>query len=179
MIKSGIKIAISGKSGCGNTTLSKLVAERYGLQFINYTLRNMAQEMGMNLEDLLRLAEADEQWDRKLDAKQRELSAPGNCVLGSRLAIWLLPDADLRVYLQASPEVRGARIFQRQGGDRMRTVAETQERDRRDRERYLRLYQIDNDDFDSADLILDSGVLSPEALLAQINQALRQRNLTV
>ncbi|HEY9053576.1 MAG TPA: hypothetical protein VIO60_02025, partial [Rectinemataceae bacterium] len=30
-------IAISGKSGCGNTTVSRLVAKRLERRFINYT----------------------------------------------------------------------------------------------------------------------------------------------
>ncbi len=32
-----MKIALSGKSGCGNTTVSGMIAKHYGLEFINYT----------------------------------------------------------------------------------------------------------------------------------------------
>jgi cytidylate kinase len=41
-IKDGIKIAISGKSGCGNSTVSRIVANRLGLRLVNYTVRALA-----------------------------------------------------------------------------------------------------------------------------------------
>ena len=35
-------VAISGKSGCGNSTVSRLLSDRLGVQLINYTFRRMA-----------------------------------------------------------------------------------------------------------------------------------------
>lgn len=177
MLKPGIKIAISGKSGCGNTTTSRLLAQTLGLTLINYTFRNLAQEKGIELMELCRLAEADEYWDRFLDNKQVELARSGDCVLGSRLAIWLLKDADLKIYFTASPETRAGRVHKRDGGDLDLIMAETAERDRRDRERYLRLYGIDNDDYSFADLILDTTDRKPEMLLEDIILNLRIKKL--
>ena len=57
-------IAISGKSGCGNTTVSRTVAELLGRTFINYTFRKMAEEEGTSLESILALADQDSSWDR-------------------------------------------------------------------------------------------------------------------
>ena len=37
-----IRIAISGKSGCGNTTVSSLLAERLGVKLFNFTFRQLA-----------------------------------------------------------------------------------------------------------------------------------------
>jgi cytidylate kinase len=39
MMQKVLRIAISGKSGCGNTTVSRMVAEKLGLRFINFTFR--------------------------------------------------------------------------------------------------------------------------------------------
>jgi len=36
-----MKIAVSGKSGCGNTTISRLVSEKLELSFINFTFRSL------------------------------------------------------------------------------------------------------------------------------------------
>lgn len=69
-----IKIAISGKSGCGNSTVSRMVAERLGLEVINYTFRNMAEDLGISFEELRRRAEKDDSMDRQLDARQVELA---------------------------------------------------------------------------------------------------------
>ncbi|MFP4564324.1 MAG: (d)CMP kinase [Spirochaetia bacterium] len=154
-MKEGIKIAVSGKSGCGNSTVSSLVAERLGLRMINYTFHTMAEEMNINFKELCELAEEDPKYDRHLDRKQVQLAEEGNCVLGSRLAIWMLEDADLKVYLEAPVEVRARRIQDREGGSYEKVLAETRERDRRDTERYRRLYNIDNNEYAFADLILD------------------------
>lgn len=154
-MKEGIKIAISGKSGCGNSTVTKLVAERLGLRVINYTFKTIAEELGISFQELHRKAQTDFSYDRHLDTKQVELAKGGNCVLGSRLAIWMLEDADLKVYLDAPVEVRARRIHKREGGDYVKVLKETIERDRLDSKRYQELYGIDNNEFYFADLIID------------------------
>jgi len=149
-------IAISGKSGCGNTTVSRLVAEMLGKRFINYTFRALAEERGMSLKEVLERAEKDSSWDRLLDARQVALAHEEDCVIGSRLAMWLIPDASLRVYLKAGHESRVNRIFEREGGDREKIAEFTVERDERDRRRYLETYGIDNDDLSKANLVIDT-----------------------
>ncbi|MFP4151829.1 MAG: cytidylate kinase family protein, partial [Alkalispirochaeta sp.] len=101
-----MRIAISGKSGCGNSTVSRLLAKRLGIALINYTFHTMADEQGVSFDEMCRLAESDDRWDRYLDAEQVRRAREQSCVLGSRLAIWLLHEADLKVYLAARPEVR-------------------------------------------------------------------------
>lgn len=172
-MKQGIQIAVSGKSGCGNTTVTRLVAQRLRIQMINYTFHTMAQERGMAFETLCRLAQTDPAYDRELDAKQAAMAAGGNCVLGSRLAVWLLQEADLKVFLTASPEVRAARIFQREGGTLSQQSEQTRLRDERDRERYRRLYQIDHDSYSFCDLIINTDGFSAEAVAEMIVTALR------
>ena len=77
-------------------------------------------------------------------------------MLGSRLAIWLLTDADLKVYLAGTPEVRARRIAGREGVPYATALATMNERDTLDRGRYLALYDIDIDDYRHADLVLDT-----------------------
>ena len=159
------RIAISGKSGCGNTTVSKLVAEALGLRFINFTFRNLAQERGLSLEEVLERAREDDFWDREVDSRQVALAREaGGCVLGSRLAIWMLQEADIKVYLKAGFATRVKRILTREGGDGEAVARFTEDRDRQDRDRYIRLYTIDNDAYAFADLIIDTDDLEPRAV---------------
>ena len=160
-----MRIAVSGKSGCGNTTTSQLLAERLGVELINYTFRAMATELGIGLDRLLQLARGDDSYDRRLDARQVELARRGDCVIGSRLAIWLLPEADLSVYLKASLDVRVGRIARREGGDIEAVRAFTIERDVQDHERYKKLYGIDNDDYGFAGMIVDTDTLTQEEIV--------------
>jgi cytidylate kinase len=151
-----VRIAVSGKSGCGNTTVSRILAERLGVRLINYTFHDMASERGISFEQLCLLAEHDTQYDRYLDRRQVELAMEGSCVLASRLAIWLIEQADLKVYLFASAEVRGRRIAEREGILLEQSLKNIEARDKRDRNRYLKLYGIDIDKYDIADLIVDT-----------------------
>jgi CMP/dCMP kinase len=176
-------VAISGKSGCGNTTVSGLLAERLGVDPINYTFRAMADERGISFEDMLKLANADPDYsyDRALDARQVQLARAQarerDCVIGSRLAMWLLPDASLRLYLAGSLEVRAARIHSREGDDLGKKLAFTRNRDADDHRRYLTIYGIDNDDLSAADLVINTELWKPEAIVEIVVAALERQNI--
>jgi CMP/dCMP kinase len=161
-------ITISGKSGCGNSTVSRLLAEKLNLRLINYTFHDMAREMDMDFKHLCMLSEKDPQYDRYLDNRQVELAGEGQCVLGSRLAIWLLEKADLKVYLKGSIEVRARRIARRENLDEDVSLQENRERDKRDRDRFLRLYGIDIDQYEFAGLIIDTEEIGPELIVEKI-----------
>jgi cytidylate kinase len=168
------KIAISGKSGCGNTTVSRIVAERLGLRFINFTFRTLAGERRISLAEILEKASLDDSWDREVDSRQAALAREeGGCVLGSRLAIWMLPEADLKVYLRAAPGTRALRIVKREGGKVDEVAAFTARRDLQDHQRYLRIYQIDNDDYGFADLVIDTDSLDPGGIADLIIDAVK------
>jgi cytidylate kinase len=170
-MRKDIQIAISGKSGCGNTTISGIVAERLGLRFINFTFRSLARERGIDLKRVLELAAEDDFWDKEVDSRQVQLARrSGGCVLGSRLAIWMLEEADLKVYLRARPETRVARIVKREGGSVEEVAAFTGERDRQDHSRYLRIYGIDNDRYEFVDLVIDVDELDPAQIAELIIQ---------
>ena len=55
-----MRIAISSKSGCGNTTVTTLLAERLGYKMINFTFRQLAAERGVEFWDFCRMAENDD-----------------------------------------------------------------------------------------------------------------------
>jgi cytidylate kinase len=173
-VKKDIKIAISGKSGCGNTTVSQMVANALKLRFINFTFRSLARDRALDLETVLELAANDDSWDREVDSPQVMLAnADGGCVLGSRLAIWMLENADLKVYLKASPPVRARRIVKREGGAIEEVAAFTEERDKQDHGRYLHLYNIDTDDYSFVDLVVDTDSLTPQEIVDRIVEKAR------
>ncbi len=152
-----MRIAISGKSGCGNTTVSTLVAEKLGYKLINFTFRNLAKEKGIDFWDFCKMAEEDDSLDKELDKRQVEMALKEeNCVLGSRLAIWMLEEADLKVYLYASVAERARRILKREGGDFETKLKQTQLRDKNDTNRYKKIYSIDTDNYDFAPLKIDT-----------------------
>jgi cytidylate kinase len=165
---SGLRIAISGKSGCGNSTVSRLVASMLGLRMVNYTFKDLARDKGMSFEEICIKAEMDPEYDLTIDRMQVQLAAQGGCVLGSRLAIWLLRDNAFTVYLGAPIHVRAARIALREGKDIAVALRETEERDKRDHDRYFRLYGYDVDRYDFASLLVDTETMGQEAVAREI-----------
>ncbi|MCI6673366.1 MAG: AAA family ATPase [Sphaerochaetaceae bacterium] len=164
-----MRIAISSKSGCGNTTVTTLVSQILGYPMINFTFRSLAKERNMDFWDFCRLAETSDEPDREVDSRQVRLAlASKDCVLGSRLAIWMLKEADLKVYLTASPEERARRIQKREGGTLEQRMRETCERDAHDSARYKRLYGIDNSDTGVADLVIDTTGIPAEEVASRI-----------
>ena len=158
-MKDKIKIAVSGKSGCGNSTVSRLVAEKLQLELINFTFRQLAVEKNMEFGELCEKAITDYSYDKELDRRQVEMASKGDCVLGSRLAVWMLEKADLKVFLTASVEQRAARIVKREGGDIAGTLETTNTRDRNDSNRYKAIYGIDTDEYGFVDLIINTDKL--------------------
>ena len=172
-----IRVAISGKSGCGNTTVSTLLSKKLDVTLINYTFRQLAAERGMTLSEVIESARTDFSYDKYVDTHQVELARKESCVLGSRLAIWMLTEADLKVFLYASDEMRAERIFKREGGDLQKIKEFTAMRDLEDSRRYKELYNIDNSDYAFADLVIDTSTYTPEEIVEQIVAELKKRGL--
>ena len=59
-----LRVAISGKSGCGNTTVSGLLSQKLGITLINYTFRQLAQEKNMTLAQVIEAAKNDDSYDK-------------------------------------------------------------------------------------------------------------------
>lgn len=170
-----LRIAVSGKSGCGNTTVSTMLSQALGVTLINYTFRQLAAEKGMTLAQVIESAKTDDSYDMYVDSHQVELAKKEPCVLGSRLAIWMLKEADLKVYLYASDEVRANRVFTREGGDLKQIKEFTAMRDSEDSRRYKKLYNIDNNAYSFADVIIDTSKYTPEQIVRQILDELKMR----
>ena len=162
-----MRIAISSKSGCGNTTKTKMVSEKLGYPMINFTFRQMAEERGVDFWSFCEMAQNDYNIDRELDRRQVEMAMQEeNCVLGSRLAIWMLEEADLKIYLTASAETRANRILKREGGSFEERYNQTVRRDANDSGRYMEVYGIDNSKAESvADLIISTDDKSPDEIV--------------
>ncbi|MCR5189572.1 MAG: AAA family ATPase [Treponema sp.] len=172
-----LRVAISGKSGCGNTTVSGLLAEKLGIKLINYTFRQLAAEKGMTLAQVIEAAKNDDSYDKYVDKHQVELALEEPCVLGSRLAIWMLKEADLKVYLFASDETRASRVYNREGGDLQAIKDFTAMRDREDTGRYKAFYGIDNNDYSFVDIVIDVNDKSPEEIVNIILGKLAEKGL--
>lgn len=153
-------IAISGKSGCGNTSVSEKLSKKIKFKHVNYTFKQLADELNLSFDELLQLSKSNTKYDKILDTKQVAMASGGNSVIGSRLAIWLMKEKAFTVYLNASQETRVKRIMAREGDSYNKTLKYTNNRDLQDAERFKKLYGININNYSFADLIIDVDLLS-------------------
>lgn len=178
ILRNSLCIAISGKSGCGNTSVSSMLAKKLSITLINYTFRSVAKEKNISFEEVCKKAENDSWWDRYVDERQRSLSKKQSCVVGSRLAIWFLDHADIKIYLHADEHVRARNIQQREGGSFEQSLRETTNRDRSDAERYKKLYDIDISHYENVcDIVVNTQNKDKKAIVEEILQHLLRRSI--
>jgi len=172
---SPLRIAISGHSGCGNTTATQNVGQTLGLTVVNYTFRDLARDLQVPFEDIQRQAAQTHAFDFLTDLNLIRASLRPRVVVGSRLAAWLV-NADLRVWLQAALETRASRIYQRErekASSYEAVLYRTLQRDEQNRRRYLELYGIDINDRSDFDIIINTEKLTAEQVSSLIVAAAR------
>ena len=180
-----MRITISGPPGSGKTTVCGKLSEELGLKAIVFgqVFRELAAEKGLSLGELGALAEKDPSIDAGIDAKIVDIArAHPDIILESRLSAYMLTRNNipaLRVYLDASPEVRMSRIGGREGKDLEIAVKETIDRQASEAKRYKMYYDIDIDDRSVYDLVINTDELTPDEVLDRILSAVRARNMLV
>ena len=130
-----MRITVSGLPGSGTTSLSRYLAERHGFDMISAgeVFRQLAKEHNMELAAFGRLAEEDPSYDKMIDARQKEIAqTQNNIIVEGRLSGWMVPQADLKIWLHAPIGCRIKRIATRDAVTDERTAeALTLERDRK------------------------------------------------
>ena len=170
-------LTISGPAGSGKSTVAAALAEELGYEHVSGgdIFRELAAERDLTPLELNRLAEEDDQIDRDLDRRLRELAASReDLVLESRLAGWMAGDhADFRIWLDAPLSVRAERIADREDKSVERAREETTARSDSEALRYREYYGIDIEELGIYDLALNTARLSPETVLEVVLTAVR------
>ena len=141
-------------------------------------MREMAEDRGLTLLELSRLAEKDESIDREIDERSARYAAEGDgFVLDARIG-WHFVPASFKVFLDVQPEVAASRVFGARRGtepenvDLMTTLRTIERRTESERQRYLDYYGIDYLDPGHYDLVIDTSNLTPEQVVDSIVIAL-------
>ncbi|UPM42624.1 (d)CMP kinase [Halocatena salina] len=165
-------ITVSGPAGVGKSTTATALADALEYDHVSGgdIFRSLADERGMSLLEFNQLAEEDDQIDRDLDRRLRELASDRDAlVIESRLAGWMAGEhADLRVWLDAPSAIRAARIADREGKSVEQARSETQARAESEALRYREIYGIDIDDRSIYDLSINTARLEPSGIVETI-----------
>ncbi|WP_440771237.1 (d)CMP kinase [Natronorubrum sp. DTA28] len=170
-------ITVSGPPGCGATTLCDQLADAMGCPYVSGgdIFREIAEDRGMNLNQLTAQADSSEEIDRALDQRLQQIAekwgtANKPFILESRLAGWLAGErADLRIWLDAPEDVRADRIE-----DRVETEAEMRVREVSEAGRYQSYYQIDIDEREFYDLSINTARWSKRGVFELVRTALEE-----
>ncbi|PIT85844.1 cytidylate kinase [Candidatus Micrarchaeota archaeon CG10_big_fil_rev_8_21_14_0_10_59_7] len=151
-----MRVAVSGLTGCGATTATKLVARRLRLKRINYTFRDLAKDRGIPFAKMQfdKIEREFPKWDLLLDGKQvAGVAKTPRCIVGSRLAVWLdgavakklgkRVKINSKFWLGVPLRVRAGRVARREGKPFAQALRETRLRDKNNAARYKKLYGID------------------------------------
>jgi len=172
-------ICISGMAGTGKSTLSKKLAEKYGLKYYSGgdALKALAKAEGYNPsvegwwespEGLKFLNErvTDPKFDKAVDDKLLEYARQGNVLLDSWTMPWLLKGG-FKIWLLASIEKRAARVAERDKMPIAQAFTVLEEKEARTKTIYKKLYGfVLGEDFAPFDLVLDTDNLNADEVFA-------------
>ena len=160
----GLVITVSGVHGSGRSTHAKKLAETFALRYVSSgtIFRQMADERGINLEEMSKLTEENPELDRMIDERATEESKKGGVVIDATLSGWMAHDPDIRIFLKTPFEARIRRIAKREGIPYEEAEKETTVRDESERERFQEYYNVDVSDLSIYDVILNTELYEPE-----------------
>jgi len=181
--KTGV-ITISGPAGSGKSTAAKLLAKK--LNYNHYSMgdlrKKMAEEQGISLAELNKIGEKEDFTDKEVDNYQIKLGKnENNFVIDGRLSFHFIPQA-INIYITADVKERARRIYiDERKTEKFNSLKETRkaliERDKSDKKRYLKYYNVDPHDKTCFDHIMDTTYLTPEETVNLILKKLKPKSL--
>ena len=153
-------LTVSGPPGSGKSTVAGGIAVRLNLEYISggNIFRKIAEERGISVGELNRIAEDDDSIDKELDENIKQIAeVEDNAVIESRLAGWMAGEnANIRIWLDAPIDIRASRIASREDEEIDQILKETIERETSENHRYEEYYGIDFSDLSIYDLVIDT-----------------------
>ncbi len=176
-----MRITISGKAGTGKTTVAKLLAKKLKLAHysIGDLMRTIAAEKGLSLLELNKLAEKDSSIDLELDNKLKELGkTKDNFVVDGRLTAFFIPNADVRVFLDADDKVRAQRILKaKRQHEKSKSLREAlgniKKREESEKKRYLKYYGVSYTDKKLYNCVIETTKMAPYQVVGHITKFAR------
>ncbi len=176
-------ITIAGRPGSGKSTASSNVASQLGYQHFSSGdfFRVMGKERGMDLHQITLAAEREEEIDRIVDQKLRDIGdSEDEIVIDSRMA-WHWMPFSFKVFLELDLMTAAERIIRKMDPARVRHehipsdpakyVKLLQRRLDSEILRYKKLYNADPFNKSNYDLVIDTAITGPGEVVKQIIQA--------
>jgi CMP/dCMP kinase len=176
-------ITISGTPGSGKSTVAKILAEQLKFEriYVGGIRRELARKKGLTLEELNNYALNNPETDIDVDKEAaNQARIKNNAIVEGRTQFYFLPES-IKVYIKVDFEEGAKRIWKqiqneneknKRNEDKINSFKEMKEslkkRIENDKKRYFKYYKIDCYDENNYDLIIDSTNNSPNEIVIQI-----------
>ena len=175
-------ITISGRAGSGKSTIAKILAKKLNLKHysIGDLQRQIAKEKGISLIELSKLEEKDDSIDRELDRKQVDLGKKeDNFIIDGRLSAFFIPNAKLKIFLDADEEVRAERILndqriEEEGDSAEDVIRQINAREKSENKRYMAYYGFNCYDKSRYDFVINTSKLTPNEIADDIIKIIKK-----
>jgi cytidylate kinase len=166
MSKRRLVITVAGPHGSGRTTQAKRLADDFKLRYVSTgtLFRERAQQLGISLEEMTRIAAGDDSFDRFLDDRAKQETRKGRVVLDATLSGWVAENPDIRIYLTAPLDVRVRRIAEREGRGVHEVEKETLVREETEADRFRRYYSYNLANLTIYDVVLNTALADADGV---------------
>jgi len=172
----GLVITVAGPHGSGKSTYGKKIADTLNFRHISIgnIFREIAKQKNLSLEEFSIYVEKHPEIDNELDNRIVEEAKKGdNVVIDSQLSAWMTKDlSQIKFYFNAPISVRVKRIAERDGVSFEKAKRETIAREKSEKKRYRKLYNIDITDLSIYDIMINTANWSLDSAFEIIKKAI-------
>jgi cytidylate kinase len=171
-----VVIVVSGRPGCGNSTVAKLLAKRLKLKHFSVGDYNKNHAASGSETD-----RSIAMWDPKIatkkfhndsDALARKKARQGNIVIDAKLGIKLIK-SDFSVWLKAPKTVRAKRLAKRDKTSLKEAMKNLNKKETLERSNFKRIYNFDYFSQEKeADFVINTGNKKPKKIVDIIMRGL-------
>jgi len=176
-------VTISGLPGAGDTTVSRLVADKLGYKLVTVgeMFKELAKTHGFENKDLSGFWKTEEgsseSTHHELDDMQKEaVKNEKDLILNGRMAAFLIQEIELKIFLTASLDVRAKRVAQRDNAAVEHIQEEIEKRAEIERSSWKKMYGFDYAaDLQAYDVIINTEHWSAEKIAEFIEEMITKK----
>lgn len=176
-----MNLSLTGNLGSGKSSLGKELIAR-GFQIISSgdIFRGLAEERGISIVEMNKIAETDKSIDKMVDERSIELGKTmDRTIFDSRMGWHFVPDS-FKVFVMVDLQEAGKRVY----NDAIRKAENYDDveaamkalyhRQSLEKDRYRQLYQVNYYDLNNYDLVIDSTNATPAQIAEEIIRRFEQ-----
>lgn len=168
-------ITISGDIGGGKSAVSKSLEKTLGYKVIGTGAiqREIAQKRGLTTLELNQLSITDTSVDDEIDSFVINLGKTAeDIIIDSRLAWHFIPQS-FKAFLAVDPLIGAQRVFgdsrqEEENPTLEKTLENNLQRQKLEKERFKKLYDVDLRLFDNYDAVIDTSYSPPDSIAAKL-----------